>query len=85
MEVPYFFCNVIFLSQITGDIFWVESGFEALKSSCEFEAVKNYTAYEKDEEGNLVPPKKVTIVAFKEIAQTELAFVMKDLFPLTAQ
>ncbi len=26
-----------------------------------------------------------TTVAFKEIAQTGLAFAMKDLFPLTAQ
>ncbi|PFX18968.1 Neurogenic locus Notch protein [Stylophora pistillata] len=46
--------------QITGDVFWVESAFESLKSSCQFQAVKNYSAYEKDESGNLVPPAKVT-------------------------
>nr|XP_058945176.1 von Willebrand factor D and EGF domain-containing protein-like [Pocillopora verrucosa] len=46
--------------QATGDVFWVESAFEALKSSCQFEVVKNYSAYEKDEEGNLVPPTKIT-------------------------
>lgn len=50
------FCFV----QATGDVFWVESAFEALKSSCQFEVVKNYSAYEKDEEGNLVPPTKIT-------------------------
>ena len=33
---------------------------ESLKSSCQFQAVKNYSAYEKDESGNLVPPAKVT-------------------------
>lgn len=56
------FCNVFdYISvKITGDVFWVESAFESLKSSCQFQAVKNYSAYEKDESGNLVPPAKVT-------------------------
>jgi len=45
--------------KLTGDLNWVDSAFESLKSSCEFQAVKNYSAYDKDEEGNLVPPTKI--------------------------
>ncbi|XP_022787242.1 von Willebrand factor D and EGF domain-containing protein-like [Stylophora pistillata] len=44
---------------LTGDFEWVESAFESLKSSCAFEAVSNFSAYEKDEEGNFVPPMKI--------------------------
>ena len=45
---------------MTGDLNWVESAFESLKSSCEFQAIKNFSAYDKDENGNFVPPVKIS-------------------------
>lgn len=45
--------------QLTDDLNWVNSAFESLKSSCEFQAVKNYSAFDKDEEGNLVHPSNI--------------------------
>lgn len=59
MCILIFYTLLDFLIQFTGDLTWAESAFEGLKSTCEFQAVKNFSAYDKDEEGNFVPPVKI--------------------------